>query len=228
MNHFHLSCAESADAQKQHLIEFRDVLSVRGTSTIEVPQWSITAGQHHLLLGKSGYGKSTLLALIAGLLLPSAGQVMVDGEVVNAQSEARRDRFRAQTIGMVMQQFHLVPTLSVLQNVQLACTMPKMPQPKTHLESLLDRLGLLGLQHRKPHQLSVGEKQRVAIARALVHKPQLMLADEPTSALDDDHAHRVIELLLSQADEHGSTLIVATHDARLAPYFQHQAMLVTA
>ena len=166
--------------------------------------FQVMRGDHVLLLGPSGSGKTTLLHLLAGLLSPADGVI---------------DRHEAGVTGMVYQNIHLIPHLTVADNIALAGLALERKIPPARLAFLLSRLGLCGMASRKAHSLSRGEAQRVAIARALAPAPDLILADEPTAALDDENARRVAELLISMAAENQAALIIATHDHRIAPLF---------
>lgn len=195
--------------------------AVNGKPILALPGWSVDRGGHTLLLGPSGCGKTTLLHLLAGLLVPSSGSVRIAGQTLETMESAARDAFRGQHIGLVYQTLHLTASLSVRRNLELAAFMAGRTADGAWIDRLLGALGLRERQHDRPHQLSFGQKQRVAIARALVNRPALILADEPTSALDDAQCDAVVALLKTQAEEHGATLIVATHDARLKPHFPH-------
>lgn len=186
---------------------------------LSFPATRIEAGQHTLLLGPSGSGKTTWLSLLGGLQKPALGRISVAGQPLHELKPAARDAFRGQHIGIVFQQLHLVQALTVRQNVILACRMAGIEKDSSHIDSLLKQLGLSALQHRHPHTLSQGQAQRVAIARALANKPKLILADEPTAALDDENAKAVCQLLSKQAQLHGATLVIATHDSRLVEAF---------
>ncbi|MFN3370723.1 MAG: ABC transporter ATP-binding protein [Sphingomonadaceae bacterium] len=179
---------------------------------------AVDRGEHLLLLGPSGSGKTTLLHLAAGLLTPAAGTIRVNGTAWPAD-QAGRDRLRGRTVGIVFQTLRLVSALSLEGNLRLAADLAG--QSADGLPRLLDELGLAHRAAARPRTLSQGEAQRAAIARALVARPALLLADEPTSALDDANAGRVADLLLASAAREGSTLVVATHDARLRPRFRH-------
>lgn len=195
---------------------------------LETPAITIKPKEHTLILGNSGSGKTTLLSLLAGLQAPSTGEIKIFGEVLGNMSPQKRDLFRGKTIGMIFQKLHLIDALNIKENLTLAGTMIGSPVQKTDLASLINGLGLNGLEHRKPHQLSYGQAQRAAIARALVNKPKLILADEPTSALDDMHTDQVITLLLNQADAHNATLVIATHDERLKQHFKKHVIHLEA
>jgi putative ABC transport system ATP-binding protein len=138
---------------------------------------------------------------------------------------AQRDRFRGRTIGMVLQQFHLLPSLTALQNLTVAQSAAGGPVDRGSAIALLEALGVKTRPNAFPHQLSVGQQQRVAIARALVNRPALVLADEPTSNLDDEACDRVARLLLDASREHGTALIIATHDGRLRARFANELRL---
>lgn len=174
-----------------------------------------------LLHGPSGSGKTTLLHIIAGLLKPSQGSVHIAEQDIYALTETARDRFRGQRIGIVFQQFHLLPVFTVLENLLMAHYMAGVPQDKTHVQQVLATLGLAGREHAYPSELSFGQQQRVAIARAVINRPQLLLADEPTSGLDDTRSEQVLDLLVSSAREVQATLVVASHDHRITDSFDH-------
>ena len=178
-----------------------------------------------LVVGPSGCGKTTLLHLIAGLLLPTGGSVVVDGQDLSALSPPARDRFRGQHIGIVLQQFHLLPTLTAMQNLLVAQSIAGLPVDRTAARLMLKALGVDDRGDAYPHQLSVGQQQRVAIARALVNRPRLLLADEPTSNLDDEACASVADLLLSATQLHAVSLMIATHDTRLKAKIPQQLAL---
>ena len=182
---------------------------------LQLDRFELAEGRDLLIAGPSGCGKTTLLHLIAGLLVPSAGRVVVDGQDLAALSPAARDRFRGRRIGIVLQQFHLLPTITAMQNLLVAQSIAGLPVDRGAATSVLNALGIDERLDAFPHQLSVGQQQRVAIARALVNRPRLVIADEPTSNLDDAAAAAVIDLLLGATQRQGATLVVATHDSRL-------------
>jgi putative ABC transport system ATP-binding protein len=196
-----------------------------GRQVVAVPSWEVATGQHSLILGPSGSGKSTLLHLIAGLLRPSRGRVLLAGQDLAALSPAELDAFRGRTIGIVLQRLHLIPALTVRNNLRLARTLARLPPDPARVDALITDLGLGALAAARPSRLSQGEAQRVAIARAVVNHPALILADEPTSALDDANCQTVVALLRAQAEASGATLVIATHDARLKPHFGHRLEL---
>jgi ABC-type lipoprotein export system ATPase subunit len=178
-----------------------------------------------LVVGPSGCGKTTLLHLIAGLLVPAEGKVVVDEQDLTALSAKARDRFRGRHIGIVLQQFHLLPTLTALQNLLVAQRIAGLPVDRAAAHTMLDALGVDERWHAYPHQLSVGQQQRVAIARALVNRPRLLLADEPTSSLDDESCGLVSDLLLEATRRQGAALLIATHDTRLKSRIPRQLEL---
>jgi putative ABC transport system ATP-binding protein len=194
-------------------------------TVVAISSWAVTAGEHSLILGPSGSGKSTLLHLIAGLLRPSRGRVLVAGQDLEILTPAELDAFRGKMIGIVLQRLHLIPALTVRDNLRLARTLARLPPDAARIDALLADLGLGGLAGARPSRLSQGEAQRVAIARAVVNQPALILADEPTSALDDANCETVLGLLRAQAEASGATLVIATHDARLKPHFRHRLEL---
>jgi putative ABC transport system ATP-binding protein len=170
----------------------------------------IAEGEFVAVRGPSGSGKTTLLMAVAGMLRPSAGTVRVSEQDVYQLSQRERARFRAKNIGFVFQMFHLVPYLSVLENVLLAAPVGDRASRSTDAVELLDQLGLSGRATHRPSELSAGEKQRTAIARALLNRPKIILADEPTGNLDPGNAETVIRHL-SDFQRGGGTVVVATH-----------------
>jgi putative ABC transport system ATP-binding protein len=178
-----------------------------------------------VVLGPSGSGKTSFLHVLAGLRAPDGGRVIVAGHDLAELTETRRDAFRGRHIGYVLQSLHLVKALSVLDNLRLAAFLAGNSVPDAELRGLLQRVGLEDRTNAPTFELSQGEAQRVAIARALVNRPVLVLADEPTSALDDRNARSVVDLLLAVTADRGAALVVATHDARIVPFFDHRLEL---
>jgi putative ABC transport system ATP-binding protein len=222
------SAASYAPTAEQPVLVLAGVARAYGSRTVvAIPAWAVVPGQHSLILGPSGSGKSTLLHLIAGLLRPSRGRVLVAGRDLAALTPAELDAFRGRTIGIVLQRLHLIPALTVCDNLRLARTLARLPPDSARIDALIANLGLSALAGARPSALSQGEAQRVAIARAVVNQPALILADEPTSALDDANCEAVLTLLRTQAEISGATLVVATHDARLKPFFGHRLELPT-
>lgn len=199
-----------------NLIDLDNVIHrAGGRNILFVEHLSLPPGRHGLLLGPSGSGKTTLLHALAGLLIPDQGNLSLLGYDLRAMGDAGRDRLRAEHVGIIFQQLHLINAVSIADNLRLARRLAgKAPDEKGLLE-LLSRVGLAERADALPSDLSQGERQRVAVARALANQPSLLLADEPTSALDDANCAAVIDLLLEQAALSGATLLVATHDRRL-------------
>jgi len=173
----------------------------------------IAAGEYVALMGESGVGKSTLLNLIAGLDEPDAGSVVLDGVTVTALADAERTQLRRRLIGFVFQAFHLLPHLTVAQNVALPLALNGVApgERAARVDRMLEAVGLTAAAASFPRELSGGEMQRVAIARALVHRPRLLLADEPTGNLDQDTATQVLALLREQVKREGSAGVLVTH-----------------
>ena len=185
-----------------------------GERKISFPDITCESGEHTLLLGPSGCGKTTLLQLISGIRSSQAGNVWVDNTQINTLSQAKRDQFRGQHIGMIYQSSHFVRSLSVIENLALAQSFAGQSVDPSKLKSLLDKLNILGKASQKTYTLSQGEQQRVAIARALVNSPVLILADEPTSALDDENTNAVFDLLVNQANEVNACLLYTSPSPR--------------
>jgi len=214
------------DHPQQAAIRLRQVSCERGGRELfNIDYWRLPAGEHGLLEGPSGCGKTTLLHLIAGLETGVNGEINVLGHDPGQLGSRQRDRFRASHIGLIFQDFHLLEGLTVEANLRLGGWLGRRGDNRQAARELLVRLGLSSLAHQYPHTLSQGEKQRVAIARALINQPPLILADEPTSALDDANTDNVIGLLLEEADSHGASLLVASHDSRLRKHFSHRIEL---
>ena len=186
-----------------------------GAEVLNVAEWQAEQGSHWLILGPSGSGKTTLLHILAGILRPTAGSAGVGGQDLSALSPSALDRFRGRHIGIVLQRLHLIPSLTVLDNVLLAQYLAGLPQDHVRAREALAALDLADKAHFRPHALSFGQAQRVAVARATVNRPQLLLADEPTSNLDDARCLQALELLQAQARACNATLVIATHDQRI-------------
>ena len=192
------------------------VYQYRGGPDIRFPDVDVPQGGVLLLRGPSGSGKSTWLALVAGLLDAAGGELTVAGQAPGALKSAARDNWRAGAIGFLPQKLHLSAALTVAGNLALAYYAAGLPEDKAAIHGALASLGVADLASRKPSQLSGGQAQRVALARAVLLQPKVILADEPTASLDDAAAAAAIELLLHSAAQCGATLVVATHDARVA------------
>ncbi|VAW48169.1 ABC transporter ATP-binding protein [hydrothermal vent metagenome] len=176
---------------------------------------SVHPGEFVAIMGKSGSGKSTLLSLLAGLDHPTAGQIKLNGDDLTHMSEEQLALKRQSDIGFVFQSFHLIPTLSVRENIEFPLSIARQQNP-ARVDELLDAVELTHRAMSFPHQLSGGEKQRTAIARALVAKPQILFADEPTGNLDEKTADQVMQLLLNLQQAFNTALVIVTHDPSLA------------
>jgi putative ABC transport system ATP-binding protein len=177
--------------------------------------FALEPGAFLAIVGPSGSGKSTLLGLLAGLDRPRSGRVWLDGQDLGTLSEDQRAKMRAEKVGFVFQSFHLIPTLTARENVQVPLELQAQPA-KERAEVLLERVGLGDRGHHYPAQLSGGEQQRVAVARAFSHRPKILFADEPTGNLDAATGAKVIDLLAQLNRETGTTLVLVTHDPDLA------------
>lgn len=207
------------------LVSIRDVSKVYGSGNASVPaldgvSLEVPAGEMLLMMGPSGSGKTTLLSIMGCILRPTAGSVVICGRETSSLHERSLPRIRLSHIGFVFQGFNLFPTLSVLENVELALELKgtRGRAAKRIAGELLDRVGLSDKLAAFPANLSGGQKQRVAIARALAGDPEIVLADEPTAALDSTSGRLVMEMLQSLAHERGRAVVIVTHDNRTAHY----------
>jgi len=191
---------------------------------IDVPQFTLGAGEQVALAGASGSGKTTLLHLIAGILAPDSGRVVIAGEEMTTLSEAGRDRLRARTIGYVFQTFNLLQGYTALENVMLG-QMFGGGADSGRARELLARVGLSGRLNYRPRQLSVGQQQRVAVARALANRPKLVLADEPTGNLDRHRAREALGLIREVCSENRAALLLVSHDQDALSQFERVVSL---
>ena len=195
----------------------KSVPSGAGTLTILHPlDLDISAGEVAAITGASGSGKSTLLGLIAGLDAPSTGRISIEGTDITSLDEDSLARLRGKRIGFVFQFFHLLPSLTALENILVPMEIAGVARARPRAAALLDEVGLSARGHHYPSQLSGGEQQRIAIARALANDPPILLADEPTGNLDSTTGHQIIELLLGINRARQTTLVFVTHDPELA------------
>jgi putative ABC transport system ATP-binding protein len=194
-----------------HLFSGGRQVPILNDISVEIP-----AKQFVAITGPSGSGKSTLLGLIAGLDTPSAGSVWIGNVEISRLPEHDAAKFRLDSIGYVFQSFHLIPTLTASENVAVPLELARNPDALAIARELLSSVGLEGRLDHYPAQLSGGEQQRVALARAFANRPAVLLADEPTGNLDNTTGRQVIELLIQLNRDHGSTLVLVTHDPELA------------
>lgn len=203
---------------------------------VDIDALKLDTGEHLFVRGSSGSGKTTLLNLLAGVHTPSSGTVRLLGTDLGALSASRRDQFRADHIGVVFQQFNLLPYLTTIENVTLSCAFSSRKKARaaestdinTTASRLLRALNLNEEFHQAPvNKLSVGQQQRVAVARALIGGPEIIIADEPTSALDADNRDRFLDLLFQEVEAQGCTLVFVSHDPQLAERFSRTLELHT-
>jgi len=199
---------------------------------LDIARFELAAGERVFLHGASGSGKSTLLGLLGGVALPQQGRIELLGTDITRIGSRDRDRFRADHIGFLFQQFNLLPWLPALDNVLLPCTFSARRReragadPRAEAERMLRHLDLDSASWRKPAgELSVGQQQRVAAARALIGRPEILIADEPTSALDAERQQAFIDLLLQESAAVGAALVFVSHDQRLAGHFDRSIAL---
>ncbi len=183
-------------------------------SVLQALDFRLEAGEYVAIMGESGVGKSTLLNLVAGLDLPDAGTLLIDGQPVDPKDDEAATQLRRRKLGFVFQAFHLLPHLNLRQNVALPLKLNGLPEQRA--TEMLAAVGLAGREQDFPRQLSGGEMQRVAIARALVHRPRLLVADEPTGNLDPDTAGEILQLLRNEIRSSGSAAVIVTHSPAAA------------
>jgi putative ABC transport system ATP-binding protein len=225
--------------ESNKVIELRELeyrWQPNATPTLQIDHFVVKRGERIFIKGESGSGKSTLLSLLGGVLTPQHGTIKLLGQAISTLPGSQRDRFRADHIGFIFQQFNLIPYLSVVENVLLPLhfstrrkkRVAERSTPATEAERLLAHLDLNGeLLHRSVTELSVGQQQRVAAARALIGSPELVIADEPTSSLDADRREAFIRLLINECDEAGNTLLFVSHDSSLERHFNHTLPLAS-
>ncbi|MFE7588900.1 ABC transporter ATP-binding protein [Kitasatospora sp. NPDC057512] len=210
------------------VIEARDVALAFGeTPALRGASLSVQAGEVLAVMGPSGSGKSTLLHCLAGILVPDAGEVLFDGQRLDTMPEARRSALRRDRFGFVFQFGQLVPELTAEENVALPLLLNGVRRSAALAQARpwFARLGLDGMERRRSGELSGGQAQRVALARGLVARPRVLFADEPTGALDSLTGEQVMELMVASAREQGTTVILVTHEARVAAYADREAVV---
>lgn len=204
----------------------KQVISPEGTLTIlNDINLSIKEGESLAIIGVSGSGKSTLLGLLAGLDIPTQGNVILDNSDLSKLDEDGRAKIRARSVGFVFQSFHLLPGLTALENAALALELADNDDALTMAKEKLEQVGLAERLHHYPNQLSGGEQQRVAIARAFAGNPKILFADEPTGNLDQKTAKRIIDLLFQMNKDNGTTLVMVTHDNDIANHCDRQVVI---
>jgi len=189
------------------------------------PNINLKKGENLLILGKSGIGKTTLLHLLAGLLKPISGKVIIDKVDIHSISHSELDKFRGRNIGLVFQKKHAIQSLNVLENLKARLFFSGKPINHSTITFLLEQLDIINCKNSKINTLSEGQLQRLGIAMSIIHNPQVILADEPTSSLDDENCRIVIELLIRHAKFSGVNLIVITHDHRIKSLFSNSITL---
>ena len=195
-------------------------LTILAEVSIDIP-----AGQFVALTGASGSGKSTLLGLIAGLDAPTSGEIVVDGDEVTAMNEDALATLRSDKIGFIFQSFHLIPSLTAVENIMIPMEIRGARNARERAELLLKSVDLSDRGHHYPSELSGGEQQRVAIARAFANSPKILLADEPTGNLDSKNGRHIFDLMTNLHSQNDVTLVLVTHDAALATAAQRQVVL---
>lgn len=189
--------------------------------SLQFANLEVVNGQHTLILGDSGSGKTTLLHILSGLLKPETGTVQIEGQSLYELPARKLDEFRGQRIGLIFQEAHLVKSLTVRENLQIAQGFAGAKVDHDRIDEVLALLNLAHKANSYPGKLSRGQMQRAAIARAVVNRPAILVADEPTASLDDRNTESVLSLLLTQAEQQGATLVVATHDKRVKSRIHH-------
>lgn len=195
---------------------------------INIPKLTLEKGQSLFLYGPSGHGKSTLLNIIAGVLSPTSGEILIDGENVSALSSSKKDLWRGDHLGYVFQNFNLISYLNILENIMLPTKFSKHRNANASTNramELIERMNLKEYLHHKVNDLSIGQQQRVALCRALIGDPKLLLADEPTSSLDEKNTQELMNILKEEKERTGLTMIFVSHDLRLKPYFDREVSL---
>ncbi|WP_417602293.1 ABC transporter ATP-binding protein [Owenweeksia hongkongensis] len=190
-------------------------------TTFRFPDMDLAKGSHQLILGNSGKGKTTFLHLLAGILSPSSGKIIIGKQDITTLKSRKLDHFRGRNIGLIFQRSYFVKSLTVKDNLLLAQKLAGKPEDLNRITEVLTHMNMQDKLHKMPSNLSIGEQQRISIARAVINSPELILADEPTSALDDENAKRVAQLLEETASDCNANLIVVTHDQRLKDHFKN-------
>lgn len=196
-----------------------------GGQTLSFPNLELPAGEHLLIIGPSGVGKTTLLHLLSGLLPPAQGTIRIGETELTALNRKELDQFRGSHMGIVFQQYHFIKSLTVSENMKLRQSYPQNVEDKQRRNLLSERLGLADFSSKKVTELSQGQRQRLSIALGLIHQPKIVFADEPTSNLDDENCDKVVQLLKDEAEICKSSLVIITHDQRVKSHFKNQVVL---
>ena len=204
---------------RRKLIQTRDLSIIYENKRINFPDLDISQGDHFLIIGRSGSGKTSFLNLLGGLLSPSSGQIKINNENIALLSRNELDKFRGLNIGFIFQSPHFIKSLNINDNLKISQYLLGN-RDQNHIDTLLEKVELLNRKKDPLHFLSEGEKQRISIVKALINKPKIILADEPTSALDDYSCNIVIDLLKNLSKDNNSVLIIVTHDKRLKDKFK--------
>lgn len=217
------------------LIEIKDLKFsyAAGTpDTLVIPEFQVNSGEEVYIYGPSGTGKTTFLEILAGVLSPQSGEMKILGQDFSKMSAVQRDKFRAEHMGYVFQNFNLIPYLSVYENIELPLKLSKERRAKLDsfdygiaIRGLCGSLGISELLDKNVSRLSVGQQQRVAVARAMIGRPDIILADEPTSALDTDHREKFLGILFELAEFYGTTVLFVSHDRGIEKLFSRSVAL---
>ncbi|WP_291274768.1 ABC transporter ATP-binding protein [Flavobacterium sp.] len=202
------------------------IFSYNNDQIFHMPDIFCQAGNTLLVTGNSGKGKTTYLHILAGLLKPTSGEIVIDGKDIVSFSESEADKYRGKHIGVVFQKSYFIAALTVLENLEMASWLATGKKHSKRAKDLLAKLDIADQANKLPSQLSIGQQQRVSIARALMNEPKVLLADEPTSSLDDNNAEKVIQLLETLSKEYKAALIIVTHDSRIKQTFTNQITMI--
>lgn len=197
------------------------VFSYSGSHDFHFPDITLGRKEQLLIIGPSGVGKTTFLHLLAGLIRPRSGKIMIGEKDITQMGSSTLDKYRGSNIGLVFQKPHFIKSLNLNENLLLLQTIAGLPKDQQRIDELLRRLGLPDKKNAMTYKLSQGQQQRLAIAMALLNKPSVILADEPTSSLDDRNCENVYRLLTEQSRKDDASLIIITHDKRLATHFEN-------
>jgi ABC-type lipoprotein export system ATPase subunit len=198
---------------------------IKEKTIIDNISFNIESGDHLIIIGPSGSGKTTLLCLLAALQEPTSGTIKYDEKDIYKLSPELRDRFRGNNLGIIFQDFHLIKSLNLYQNIALANYMSGKEIDKNKINHYLKELGLENKIDHKISTLSTGQSQRLSVIRSFINNPKWILCDEPTSALDDENTDKLLKLLKSEAKKNGSSLIIVTHDQRVKSHFKNNNIL---